>query len=277
VPADSGFLSLDFCNFICFIAFKGVENFLKRSRTMEEKLSSKAQGEATMGGFSKIINTYFEPRKVFESLRIKPTWVIPFIIVALLGVTSFWFTYPLIMKDVITNIQENEQYTEQQKELIIERIGGGEHPPIYQLAFAPVGVIVYLLLISAVLYFVFNVLLGGGSSFKRVLSVFSYSSLIAIPQAIVKIPLTFAKQTADIQTSLAIFLSPDSKDTFLYRVLSGFDIFTLWQVILIALGLAVMYKYTMKKTFNVVLILWILLIVVGAGVSGLFGGMLGLG
>lgn len=244
---------------------------------MEEQLSTMGQEETTMGAFSKVINTYFEPRKVFESLRIKPTWLIPFIIVAVLGMASFWFTYPLIMKDVITNIQENEQMSEQQKEMIIERIGGAEHPPIYQMAFAPAGVIIYLLLISAILFFVFNVLLGGDSSFKRVLSVFSYSSLIAIPQAIVKLPLTFVKQTANVQTSLAIFLSPDAKETFLYRVLSGFDIFTLWQVILVALGLAVMYNYTMKKTFNVVLILWILLIVVGAGLSTLFGGMLRFG
>lgn len=240
---------------------------------MEEKASSVTQEEATMGGFSKIVNTFFEPRKVFETLRVKPTWLIPFIILAVLGMASFWFTYPLIMKDVITNIEENEQIPEEQKEIIIERIGGADHPPIYQMAFAPVGVIVYFLLISVVLYFVFNVLLGGDSSFKRVLSVFSYSSLIAIPKAIVHLPLAFAKKTADIQTSLAIILSPEAKGTFLQRILSGFDIFTLWQVILIALGLSVMYKFTMKRSFSVVLILWILLIFAGAGLSALFGGM----
>ncbi len=244
---------------------------------MEERLSPVPEEKTTMSGFSKVINTYFEPRKVFESLKIKPTWLIPFIIVSVLGMASFWFTYPLIMKGVITNIQENERYTEEQKEMIIERIGEAEHPPVYQLAFAPAGTLVYLVFISAVLYFVFNVLLGGSSSFKRVLSVFSYSSLIAIPKAIVHIPLAFARDTANVQTSLAILLSPDAKDSFLYKVLGGFDIFTLWQVIVLSLGLAVMYNYTTKKSFTVVLILWVLLIVVGAGVSSLFGGMFRLG
>ena len=244
---------------------------------MEERLSSVPEEKATMDGFSKVINTYFEPRKVFGSLKIKPTWLVPFIIVSILGMASFWFTYPLIMKGVITNIQENENYTEEQKEMIIERIGEKDHPPVWQLAFAPVGTLVYLLLISAVLFFVFNVLLGGDSSFKRVLSVFSYSSLIAIPKAIVHIPLAFARNTADVQTSLAILLSPDNKDSFLYKVLGGFDIFTLWQVIVLSIGLGVMYNYTTKKSFTVVLILWVLLIVVGAGLSSLFGGMFGLG
>lgn len=240
---------------------------------MEEQLSSVPQEKATMDGFSKIVNTFFEPKKLFQSLKIKPTWLVPFIIVAILGMGSFWFTFPLIMKDVVTNIQENERFTEEQKEMIIERIAGADHPPVYQLAFAPVGVLVYLFLIAGVLFLVFNVLLGGDSSFKRVLSVFSYSTLIAIPQAIVKLPLTFAKQTVNVQTSLAIFLSPDDKETFLYKVLGGLDVFTLWQVLVISLGLAVMYNYTMKKSFTVVLILWILLIVVGAALSTLLGGM----
>jgi len=244
---------------------------------MEEQLSSVAEEKATMGGISKVFNTYFEPSKLFESLKIKPTWLVPFIIVAILGMASFWFTYPLMMKEVITNIQENERFTEEQKEMIIERVGSAEHPPVYQLAFAPVGVIVYLFLISGVLFFVFNVLLGGDSSFKRVLSVFSYSALIAIPKSIVHLPLAFAKQTANIQTSLAIFLSPDDKGTFLYRVLGGFDVFTLWQVLLISLGLGVMYNYTMKKSFTVVFILWVFLIVVGSALSTLFGGMLRFG
>lgn len=244
---------------------------------MEEQLSAVAQEKPAMDGFSKVINTYFEPRKVFESLKIKPTWLVPFIIVALLGMASFWFTFPLIMKDVVTNIQENERFTEEQKEMIIERIGSAEHPPVYQLAFAPAGVIVIFFLISGVLFFVFNVLLGGGSSFKRVLAVFSYSSLIAIPKAIIHLPLAFAKQTADIQTSLAIFLSPEAKGSFLHSVLKGFDIFTLWQVILVSLGLAVMYNFTTKKSFTTVLILWVLLIVVGSALSSLFGGMLRFG
>jgi hypothetical protein len=59
--------------------------------------------------------------------------------------------------------------------------------------------------------------------------------------------------------------------------LGGFDIFTLWQVIVLSIGLAVMYNYTTKKSFTVVFILWVILIVVGAGLSNLFGGMFGLG
>ena len=240
---------------------------------MEEVTSTFPQEEKPMGGASKIINLFFEPKKVFESLKIKPTWLVPFIIVAMLGIGSFYFTYPLMMKQQVEKIRENEKIPDEQKQMIIEKMTEQNHPPLWQLPFAPVGVIVVFAIVSAVLFFVFNVLLGGDSTFRRVFSVFCYSSLIGIPSMVVKFPLTMMKQDLNVQTSLALLLSADSKDTFLYRVLSGFDIFTLWQVILISIGMGVLYSYTTKKAFTVVFVLWVLLILGMSGLSSLLGGM----
>lgn len=240
---------------------------------MEEVTSTVPQEEKPMGGASKIINLFFEPKKVFESLRIKPTWLVPFIIVAILGIGSFYFTYPLMMKQQVEKIRENEKIPDEQKQTIIEKMTEQDHPPLWQLPFAPVGVIVVFAIVSAVLFFVFNVLLGGDSTFRRVFSVFCYSSLIGIPSMVVKFPLTMMKQDLNVQTSLALLLSADNKDTFLYRVLSGFDIFTLWQVILISIGMGVLYSYTTKKAFTVVFVLWVLLILGMSGLSSLLGGM----
>ena len=132
------------------------------------------------------------------------------------------------------------------------------------------------MVVAAVLFFVFNVLLGGDSTFRKVFSVYCYSSLIAIPSMIVKFPLIMIKGNLNVQTSLALFLSANAKDTFLYSVFSGFDIFSFWQVILISMGLGVMYKYTTKKAFTAVFVLWIIWIVAKSGLSTLFGGAFGL-
>jgi len=132
--------------------------------------------------------------------------------------------------------------------------------------------LVSLVIVAAVLFFVFNVLLGGDSAFRRVFSVYTYSSLIAIPAMIVKFPLIMMKENLNVQTSLALILSVNDKDTFLYSVLSGFDIFSFWQVILVSMGLGVMYKYTTKKAFTAVLILWLIWILAKSGLSTLFGG-----
>jgi hypothetical protein len=84
------------------------------------------------------------------------------------------------------------------------------------------------------------------------------------------------KGNINVQTSLGLLLSPEAKGSFLYSVLSSFDIFTVWQVILVSMGLGVMYKFTTKKAFTTVLILWIIWILAKSGFSTIFGGAFGI-
>jgi hypothetical protein len=243
---------------------------------MEQSVPTVQPEEKPMGGASKVVNIFFEPKKVFESLKIRPTWLVPFIIVALLGMGFFYYTYPFIMDQQVEKIRDNEKIPEEQKEQIIEKLKERDHPPIWQLAFAPAGSLVVLVVVAAVLFLVFNVIMGGDSTFRRVFSAYCYSSLIAIPSMVVKFPLIMMKEDLNVQTSLALLLSPNDKDTFLYSVFSSFDIFTIWQVILVSMGLGVLYKYSTKKAFSAVFILWIIWILVKSVFSTVFGGAFGI-
>jgi len=180
------------------------------------------------------------------------------------------------MNQQVERIRGNDKIPDEQKQIYIEKMTEQNHPPLWQIPFAPVGALIVFAILAGVLFFVFNVLLGGDSTFRRVFSVYCYSNLIAIPAMIVKFPLIMMKKDIGVQTSLALLLSADSKDTFLYHTLSGFDIFNLWQVILVSIGMGVLYSYTTKKAFTVVFVLWILLILGMSGLSSLFGGMFSL-
>jgi len=104
------------------------------------------------------------------------------------------------------------------------------------------------------------------------LSVYAYSSLVAIPAAIIKIPLVFMRETIEIQTSLALLLPPDMKESFVYRIFANFDIFTIWTLILTSLGFAVMYNFSRKKSATAVVILWLLWVFVSSALAGVFRG-----
>lgn len=229
----------------------------------------------TMSGVSKVFNIFFEPRRVFESLNIKPTWIVPIIIVALLGVSFFYFTFPYMIDQQVQRIRDNENIPDQAKTSIIEKMEEQTHPPLWQMAIAPAGILVSFIVVVAVLFFVFNVLLGGDSTFRRVFSTYCYSSLVTIPATIVKFPLVMAKENINVQTSLALVLSPDKQGSFIYSVLSSFDIFTIWQVMLLSIGLGVMYKFTTKKAMMAVFVLWIVWILLKSGLGSAFGGKIG--
>jgi hypothetical protein len=243
---------------------------------MEQVISTIPPEEKPIGGASKILNIFFEPKRVFESLKIKPTWLVPFIIVALLGIGFFYSTYPYIMNQQVERIKDNDKIPEEQKQVIIDKMTERTHPPVWQLFLAPLGTIVALVAVAGILFFVFNVILGGDSSFRRVFSVYCYSSLIAVPAMIVKYPLIMMKKDLNVQTSLALLLSAESKNSFLYSFLSSFDIFTIWQLILVSMGMGILYRYSTKKAFTATCILWIIWIVAKSGLSSLFGGMFGL-
>ncbi|MCK4427309.1 MAG: YIP1 family protein [candidate division Zixibacteria bacterium] len=240
---------------------------------MEEITSTVPQEEKTMGGTSKVLNIFFEPRRVFESLKIKPTWLVPFLIAVLLAMGFLYFAFPLIMDQQVQRIQEMEQIPEARKLEIIEGMREKDSPPLWQLALPPVFGLIVLVVVAGILFFVFNVFLGGDSTYSRVFSVYSYSGLVAIPSMIVKFPLIMLKGDLDVQTSLALLLSANAKDTFLYSVLSSLDIFSFWQVILVSMGMGVMYKYSTKKAFIAVLVLWLIYILAKSGLTTLLGGV----
>ncbi|HEX7401962.1 MAG TPA: Yip1 family protein [candidate division Zixibacteria bacterium] len=243
---------------------------------MEQVIPTVPPEEKPMGGASKILNLFFEPKRVFESLKIKPTWLVPFIIVALLGIGFFYSTYPYMMNQQVERIRDNDKIPEEQKQVLIDKMTEKAHPPVWQLFLAPLGTIVVLVVVAGILFFAFNVILGGDSSFRRVFSVYCYSSLIGVPAIIVKYPLIMLKKDLNVQTSLALLLSAESKNSFLYSLLSSFDIFTIWQLILVSIGMGILYKYSTKKAFTTVCILWIIWVVAKSGLSSLFGGMFGL-
>ena len=56
----------------------------------------------------------------------------------------------------------------------------------------------------------------------------------------------------------------------LYRILSKFDIFTIWTIILYIIGMAVSYKSTVQKAAVPILTLWGIWIIVSVAFGGFF-------
>jgi hypothetical protein len=119
-----------------------------------------------------------------------------------------------------------------------------------------------------VLYFGGNILMGGETSFKKVLSVSCWSSMVAIPALILKTPLMLLKKSAQIHTSLAALMPAGSEENFLFKILTHTDIFTIWQICLLSIGLAVVYRFSTRKAAGLV-IGWYLFYVVVAVVFGM--------
>jgi hypothetical protein len=143
----------------------------------------------------------------------------------------------------------------------------------------PVGILLFWAIFTGILLFCGNTIMGGDGKFKKVFSVVAWSSLIGLVGNILRTLLTVSKGTSQgVSTSLAVMLPTPAwgQKTFLYRVLERFDLFAIWELIIWIIGLAVIYRFTTKKSATLIIGLWVIYslftIVLGGVLGPMFGG-----
>ena len=98
--------------------------------------------------------------------------------------------------------------------------------------------------------------------------------MIAILEAIVKIPLMLSKWSLEVYTGLGV-LGIGEKGSFINSLLAGIDIFAIWRIVLIAIGMGIIYNKKTKSYIIAMLIAWFVLRLISAGFSSFIGGITG--
>lgn len=98
---------------------------------------------------------------------------------------------------------------------------------------------------TAILWAVFNTVLGGTASFKHVMSVLVHSQVISTLSAVVAAPIMYARgQVSASGIANLGALVPLDESSFVAKFLGMIDLFIIWWVIVLAIGLATLYKRT---------------------------------
>ena len=124
------------------------------------------------------------------------------------------------------------------------------------LIFSPIITVV----VAGILYLIFNVLMGGDRTFKQLFSVFVHSGVISTLGALFTGPLNYFRGAVTSATNLAVLLPMVDPKSFVGRVLAMTDLFWIWSLLVLAIGLAVLYR---RKTQPIA---WSLYGVYAAGV-----------
>ncbi len=239
-------------------------------------MNAEGQKESKMNVFEKIIGIFTSPKETFTEINTKPTWLLPFIIITLLAVISQFLVMDITFQDQI-EVMKSRGMSQEQIELAQERMEG----PMKYIGFiaAPIGILIVWLILAGILVFTGNNIMGGNANFKNVLAVVSWSGIIGIVQQVLYTYLVISNGTRfGVTTSLAILLPAPQvgeSQTLLYRILSRFDIFTIWTLILWIIGLSIVYNFSTKRSATMVLSLWIIYIIFVVAAGSLLGGMFG--
>jgi hypothetical protein len=121
---------------------------------------------------------------------------------------------------------------------------------------------VITLILAAVAFLIFGVFTGGDAKFRQVFAVVVHAGVIPLLGQLVTTPLNYLRETFDSPMNLAVFFPMLPEGGFLAKVLGTFDVFRVWWVLALSIGLAVLYK---KKTSSVAILLFVIYTVIAVG------------
>jgi hypothetical protein len=95
--------------------------------------------------------------------------------------------------------------------------------------------------VAGIFYFVFNTM-GGDATFKQVLAVCSHASVISVLGQLFTVPINYGRGKMASATNLTSLLPMIDDKSYLGRLLAMVDLFVIWWVLVLAIGLAVLYR-----------------------------------
>lgn len=128
-----------------------------------------------------------------------------------------------------------------------------------------VSIPIMALIIGGIMYAIFNAMMGGTATFKQVMAVVAHSQFISALAFIVTTPINFIKGSMAGSTNLAVLFPMLDESSFAARLLGMMDLFALWWLFVLAIGLGVLYR---RKTSSVAMVLFGIYAVIALGVAG---------
>lgn len=127
-------------------------------------------------------------------------------------------------------------------------------------------------IIAGILFAVFNAAMGGEASFKQVFAVVVHAGVISVLGQLFTAPVNFLRGTMGSATNLAVLLPMIDEKSFLGRLLGMIDLFVIWYVIVLAIGLAVLYRRRTQPIAMTLLGAYAVIALVVAAVMSRMGG-----
>ena len=234
-----------------------------------------------LGEVGRITNVFLDPKKAFADIAARPTWIVPVVLV-IIAYLAFMYCFTThvgwehsLRQAMETNSRVQQMDPQQRETALQTQI---KFAPIGAYVVGPISIVVVALIIAAVLLLMTK-MMGASLTFKQMFGISAYSMLPGLLASILAIVVMFIKNPEDfnLQNPLAFNLGaflepPPASSKALYAFATSIDLFTFWQILLLAVGISVAArKFPFSKALVAVIVPWILLVIGKVGFAALFG------
>lgn len=213
----------------------------------------------------RLLNIFYSPGKVFKSINHKPNFWLPMIITMVISLL-FYLAYSgpfgeIMMTTLEAQAATNPAMTPEFIETLVKIFS------IAAIIIAPFSV-AFMIFLSALFYWLGSMIFKGHGSYMKYVSIMAHVGLISTISLIVTglMYLISGEFLLDRPiTSLASLLPDSMKMTMLDGLLLNFEVFSIWRLILIAIGIQEISGLSRKKAFVIVGIIYSIGIILTCG------------
>jgi hypothetical protein len=199
-----------------------------------------------MSEWSRLLGVFFEPGKTFADIAERPRWLVPLLIGILSAVLLIYlFNRHVGWESSLERAMDNnrfvQQLTPEQRQIAFDR--QLRLMPVFSYLGAILGFPITLLLAAGLATGIIRGLLGTPIRFVQAFAAMAYAFLPRVIYAGLSISVMFLKNPDefDLQNAFAsnpgAFMDPQKSSRFLYTVASQLDVFSIWVILLVAVGL----------------------------------------
>ena len=212
------------------------------------------------------------PRRTFGDVVRQPKWLgaLTVVTVAMAGggawLTSTELGQQMLLEEIVSQAESfggtmtDEQYD--------QLAGNLENLTYFTAGGTIVSIPLVTLIIAGVVWTACYVLLGARAPFRAMYAVVVHVGAVSLVQQLFVVPLNYARGVMSSPTTLAAFLPILDPGSFLARLLGAIDLFVIWQLMVLAIGVAVLCG---KPTGPIVTIFYTLYAVIAVVIAFVFG------
>lgn len=217
------------------------------------------------GTFRTLLKVITSPGEAFTAAAAAPRLLGSIVLILAVNLAVTLVILPKTREFARITLENMPGLTAEQIEMSLSAVG------ITAVA-AALAIPLLIWLLEAAYLKLFDQFAVSGTSFKALFTVAVLAWVPALLGNLVKTVLMLMVEAKDvelIQTSLAVILPPEQAAGVLYAVLSKIDPFIIWNLVLLAIGTAVVTKIETRRTALWVIGLYLIYLAVSAGLAAI--------
>jgi hypothetical protein len=228
-------------------------------------------GPAEKNLIARFVGVVFTPKETFVAVAARPKWLGMLLLTTVLTsvIVGGFFATPVGQQAYIDQASKPNPITgtvpgEQQMKYI--EMFARYMPYVYGVGALIASPIVSLIM-AGIAFLVFGTFMGGQATFKQVFAAVVHSGVIGVVSQLIVMPVNYFRETLESPMNLAVLLPMLDPGGFLAKLLGSVELFRVWSVIVLSIGLGVVYKRKTQSVAIPLFVIYAVIAIVAAAIS----------